>query len=717
MKLSAMLCTAAAVLMLGAGLARAAESDVAALVNELKGEAEAAKRSPAELQAAYAKALDALLPDMANEDLKKRGDSQGDWSKICLRAGRPGAEDERACACKAMLPKLGADTPSLTRVWLIRQLQWIGKAESVAALVALLDDKDVNVHESARRAVQADPAPEAGRALLAALPKADSPAWRVAIINACAARKNAAAVPAIAKCLSDRDESVALAAAAGLGKIGGAEAAAALAAAKAGASGKLQAAILDSYLLCADQFVADGKKDAALPIYEALRAAGTPERFRIAALRGIVVVKGEAAMPALTEILTGSDAKMRGIALSFMRDTPGAGAARAMAALLPKLGVAAQADVLNELGLRGEPETKSAVLAATKSEDEGVRAAAIKALGGVGGATDIGTLAQAATADGPCRDAARTALDQLRGQGVDQAMIAALAGADAKVRPELLRSLAARRVRAAVPAMAKYAEDADAATRLEAIKGLEVLGDEKVAGLVISVIIKAQKDEDQQAAEKALGAICGRAADKDAAAATVIRAIGSAAGQAKATLLRAVGKTGTASALAAVKASLTDADAAVQDAAVRTLADWPNGSAAADLLELAKTASKTANQVLALRGYVRLITVGERPVAEKVKMCQEALAAAKRPDEKRLVLGPLADLNTLAALKLAAPLMDEQGVKEEAASAAVKIAKAMGNRLAPEVADAMEKAITVTKNDRVKKDAQDVLKKITQPKK
>jgi hypothetical protein len=98
-------------------------------------------------------------------------------------------------------------------------------------------------------------------------------------------------------------------------------------------------------------------------------------------------------------------------------------------------------------------------------------------------------------------------------------------------------------------------------------------------------------------------------------------------------------------------------------------------------------------------------------------MCQEALAAAKRPDEKRLVLGPLADLNTLAALKLAVPLMDEQGVKEEAASAAVKIAKALGNRLPPEVADAMEKAITVTKNDRVKKDAQDVLKKVAPAKK
>jgi HEAT repeat protein len=717
MKLATLLCTAAAVLLVSAGLVRAAETDAGAILKELKGDAEPVKRSAAALDAAYAQALAALLPDMGSDDLGKRGNSQGDWSKISLRASRPGAEDERAAACKAMLPSLGADTPQTTRVWLIRQLQLISKAESVAALVALLNDKDALVRESARRAVQVNPAPAAGQALLAALPTADTPAWRVAIINAVAARKDPAAAPAIARYLSDNDESIQLAAAAGLGKIGGAAAAAALGAAKGKATGKLLPVVLDAYLLCADQFVAADKKDAALPIYEALYAANNPDRFRIAALRGLVLVKGEGAVPLLTDILTGSDARMRGIALSFMREVPGPGGTKAMAALLPKLGPAAQVDVLNELGSRGDPSTKSAVLAAAKSDDAGVRSAAFKALGGVGGAADIAMLAQVAAVEGPERDAARFALDHLRGAPVDQAMVSGLATADAKTRPEIIRSLAARRTATATPAVARYVDDADAATRLEAIKALETLGDDKVAGLVIGAIVKAKQDDERQAAEKTLGAIGGRAPDKEAAADTIVRSTATATGQAKASLLRALGKIGGAKALAAIKANLKDADAAVQDAAFRTLADWPDGAAAADLLELAKTETKPANQVLALRGYVRLITVGDRPAAEKVTMCQEALAAAKRPDEKRLVLGPLADLKTLAALKLAAPLMDEQGVKEEAASAAVKIAKAMGNRLAPEVADAMEKAITVTKNDRVKKDAQDVLKKITQPKK
>jgi len=717
MKLLTTLCLAAAVLLVGTGLARAAEPDVAALMREFKGEADPVKRSAEELADAYAKVLAALLPDMSADDIGKRGGAQGEWSRICLRAGRPGAEDDRAAACQAMVAKLGADTPTAARVWLIRQLQWIGKAESVAALVTLLDDKDELVRESARRAVQDDPAPAAGQALVAALGKAAAPAWRIAVINACAARKDPAAVPGIVRALSAGDEAVACAAADGLGKIGGAEAAAALAAAKARAQGKLQSHVLNSYLLCADQFVKADKKDAALPIYQACYAAGIPDRIRMAALRGLVMVKGEAAVPLLSVVIAGADAKMRAIALSFLTEMPGPGAAKAMAGMLPKLAPAAQADVLNELGNRGDAATRNTVLEYTKAADEAVRIAALKALGGVGGAADVQALAATAAGQGQEREAARYALDHLRGQAVDQAMVTALDSAEAKVRPELLRAIAARRAPTAVTTLAKYAKDADDATRMEALKGIEAIGDEKVDDLLIDIVAKTEKGEDRGAAERALSAITSRSSAKDAIGDAVTQALAGAGGQAKAALLRCLGKVGGTKAIEPVRAGLKDADAAVQDAALRTLADWPDGAAAADLLAIAQNDAKQTNQVLALRGYVRLITVGNRPVPEKVKMCQEAMAAAKRPDEKRLVLGPLSECRTLDAFKLAAPLLDQDGVKEEAAATTVRIARDLPGALPPEVKEAMTKVLEVSKNNNVRNDAQNVIKKIDAQKK
>jgi hypothetical protein len=93
-------------------------------------------------------------------------------------------------------------------------------------------------------------------------------------------------------------------------------------------------------------------------------------------------------------------------------------------------------------------------------------------------------------------------------------------------------------------------------------------------------------------------------------------------------------------------------------------------------------------------------------------MCQEALAAAKRPDEKKLVLGPLGDIPGLEALRVVLPMLDEQPLRGEAANAAVKIAKATPGAMPPEVKDAMEKILAFTKDKRLTKDAEDVMKRV-----
>ncbi len=48
----------------------------------------------------------------------------------------------------------------------------------------------------------------------------------------------------------------------------------------------MQLVVLDSYLKCADQMVADGKKVEALAIYKALGEPEMPKPIRAAALTG-----------------------------------------------------------------------------------------------------------------------------------------------------------------------------------------------------------------------------------------------------------------------------------------------------------------------------------------------------------------------------------------------------------------------------------------------
>jgi HEAT repeat protein len=664
------------------------------------------------------KNLDTLVPQAASDDLAARTAAQKSIEMLAMNAARPGAEAERAEVAKALAGRLGPATPQLARVWLLRQLQLMGRAEAVPAVAALLDDKDALVRESARRALQYNPSEEAAAALRAALDKAADTPWRVALINACSQRRDAAALPAILKALGDKDESVALAAIDGIGVLGGADAAKALAQARKTLPAKLLPYATDAYLKCADRMAKEGKKEEAVALYQAIYTPSEPRAIQIAALRGLIVAGGPKAVPMVAEILAGKDAQLQGIALSFVQEIPGPEGTAAIVGLIAKAAPAGQAALVAQLDSRGDPAAKPAVLEAARSKDDAVRTAALAALGALGGAPEVALLAQAAaTAPAAEAAAARASLARLHGQDVNQTMIAGLSGSslsqgDAKVRCELLRALADRKADEAAPAVIKAAGDADPAVRLEAVKALDVLGDEKALALVISILVKAQADDERQAAEKTILSICSRAAGKDACLQAITGALAGAQMPARGALIRSLSKIGGQKAIAPVRAALADSDAAVKESAVRALADWPDIGAAADLLAIAKTDPKTTNQVLALRGYLRLAGLPDRPAAEKIRMCQEALTVIKRPDEKKLVLGVLADVNSPEALLMVVPMLSEGAVKNEAASAAVKIAKGLGNKLPPETGPAMQEVLKITKDKRVIKDAEDILKKI-----
>src|SRR5882672_7888151 len=88
----------------------------------------------------FAKKLEEVLPDLASVDAGVKGRAGCALEKMCLSAGRPGAEDERPAAARALAAKLGPGVPAEARVRLVRQLQFIGRDESVPALAELLKE-------------------------------------------------------------------------------------------------------------------------------------------------------------------------------------------------------------------------------------------------------------------------------------------------------------------------------------------------------------------------------------------------------------------------------------------------------------------------------------------------------------------------------------------------------------------------------------------------
>lgn len=680
------------------------EADITGWKTEFQN---APKADMAGAKIAYAGLLEKLLPGMADANYDTRARSQDAWEKISLNSARPGAEAERAGAVQAMLAKIGPGTPQLAREWLLKQLEHIGRADAVPALGALINDADMVIRNRALRGLAANPSPEAENVLLNALKNATTPETRIAFINPLAYRHSEAAVAPISGLLT-AEEPVALAAADALGNIGGTAAARALGAARAAASPKLRTALLNNSVKAAESLVAAKKDAGAAAIYQEIWDSQEAPRFRVAALRGLAMTRGVEALPMLLQAAGGTDGFLALTAGRLLVDLPGAEAGKSLARQLPGLQPAVQVSVIQALTERRDLASRPAVLALTKSTDENVKLAALRALGTLGDASDTTMLAQLAVTDKTAvGEAARSSLDHLPGEAANVAMVKLFLNSTPEVRGELARSLAARRASSAATSMLASAETGNAGERLEAIKALGVLGDEKVVPNLVRLLVKSPNDGHRDAARDALKDILdNRTQDKTTAGNALIAGLNGADPASKRALFMLMKSTGGDQTLAALQAASKDANPDVQDAAIRTLAQWPEGGAVPILNNLAATTPSLAYHTLALGGVVRLSAQPAFSTDDRVKMLQNVLTIAKRPDEKRAALNALAKVIDPDALAAVRPLLDSPDLREEAALAAVSIGKSMGG---DDVKAVMQKVIETSKNADTVKAATDVL--------
>ena len=197
-------------------------------------------------------------------------------------AARSQLESQLTAALQSGLPRAAQD-------FLCRQLMQVGTAASVPALATLLADKDLS--HMARFALERIPGPEAGQALRDALPKV-APELQAGILSTLGARGDAADVGLFASLLGDKHSSVAQAAAVGLGHIGSAAAADALAAAKP-SDPATKATATDASFACAERLLAAGKKADALAVYKRFAGSDQPKHVRLAATRGMLACAGK----------------------------------------------------------------------------------------------------------------------------------------------------------------------------------------------------------------------------------------------------------------------------------------------------------------------------------------------------------------------------------------------------------------------------------------
>lgn len=680
---------------------RAQDNETDTLLKEFKGESTTVARTSNELATAYQQVLDTLLPEMSSADAGKQGAAIENWQRISIHAARPGAAAARSAVVHATASKLTPDVPSTTRLYLFKVLERIGRAEAVPVLTIALRDSDPVMREAARRALQNNPAPEATAVLRAALERAiESPAvvtpvqqaeedWTIGLINALGYRRDTASIPMLAK-FRGSGPRTASAAIAALGKIGGSEAIRVLPtfitnpdrapseqtpSAPSTQSNEVTHAILQA----ADGMARNGtsnERAEANGIFAYFYRPQYPQAIRAAALRGLVITRGNDATPLLFEAMTGPNVQMQNIAASFVADIPGSAATQAFAALLPRLPDTSKVTLLGQLAARGDVAAHVAVLEQVKNQSPEVRIAALRALGSVGGPTDGVLLARlASTTRGRERDAARESVARLRGTTVNTVLLQALQASNtpAALRTEVIRGLASRRATAATSVLLQTMRSKDAPVQHEAIAALGVLGDEHIAPLLVNLLVTTASGTTRESAAQALANIYDRRRGKGATSAAVLSALRNASVASRIQLVGLLRHVGDEAALQATRTALKNSSSEVRDAAVRSLAEWPDSAPLQDLLAIARSDRDITHRVLALRGYVHLSGNGEKPSAERVQLLQAALGAAGRTEDKKLVLGALGNVPDVASLQVVEPFLTGE-TNEEAAAAIVKIA-------------------------------------------
>ncbi|MBI5397416.1 MAG: hypothetical protein HZA91_19130, partial [Verrucomicrobia bacterium] len=507
-----------------------------------------------------------------------------------------------------------------------RMLREIGSDACVAPAAALLTDEKLS--HMARFALQGNPSPKVDAAFRDALPKVKG-ALVIGVMDSIGRRGDAKAVPALAKLAAGSGADTARAALLALGQIGNADARAALA--KLQPAEPLRATWADAYLKCADRAVAAKKTADALAIYRKIYDGNYATASRVAALTGLAM-NDPATAAELLKLVQGSDPKFQQAAAHLLSRVPRAAATQTFAAALPSLPPAAQAVVVTSLGVRADAAAGPAVAKLADSSDADVKLAALTALASLGDASNVPALVRAAVAGGPAGDAAKATLGSLHDAKVNAALLAILKGNETPCRVLALESLTARSATSQVAAILDAARDADADVRKAAFKSLRSLaGPNELKPLL--AMLAAAKPAEQDPILDALSSAVSRATDKQAAASVIVAGLSSES--AKPQLFAVLAKLGGDKALETVRADLKSGDLDTRKAAIRALGSWSDAAPMEALLGVATGDSDTACRILALRGYIQLIGQADKAV-DPVKLYQNALKAASRPEEKTL---------------------------------------------------------------------------------
>ncbi|MDR2706207.1 MAG: HEAT repeat domain-containing protein [Planctomycetaceae bacterium] len=587
-----------------------------------------------------------------------------------------------------------------------------GSETSVAPLAAVLLDEKLS--HPARIGLQQIPGSAATTALCTVASQAKGTIL-IGIISSLGDRRDPAAVTVLTQLLAEPDNRIIQASAIALGKIGNSEALQALQKRFAEVEPVQKVLLVDGIFACAEHLKAIGDTKGAATVYAAVRVQKElPISSRCGAIRGEILSRGIDSVSVLnSEMSDPADAEFLA-ALEAGRDLTVTELTPVFLEILPKLNSERQILLLDLLDCRGDPQAGEAVLNKAKNEQNiAVRNAAFRALAGHPSDEVITYLLEQATDERNTEffDSIIDALTRMSAEGLETKIIERLKTTKGKACIPLVKICSQRKIADSVPVLLPLLTDQEYDVRVVVLQALGNTVSGENIEVLIERLLKPRSKIEFDTVIGSLHVVCNRTVDCDAVAEKLAAIYDTAPLETKTVLLDLYGALGGQTAIAAVQKAVADPTEAIQDAATRVLGNWHDPDAAPVILGILQNPAVQKFHNRSLRGYIRIIRQMDTSNQHRFNMCLEALKFVQRNEEKLLLIDALGRIPIPQSLEKLQEFLEIPELAEPASRSAIAVGKAIITQQREKVIAVMQKVLTVTKNDEIRRQANEILEK------
>lgn len=582
-------------------------------------------------------------------------------------------ESLRSMISGAYIEALENATDAEGRAFFVLQLQRVGKDEAVPVLKKYLEGE---LCGPAARAMVSINTPSAKQALLEGLSSA-SGECRYSLIEALGDVRNLAAVNVLTGMFNSDDmktQKLVLYALATIGdpSSGG------LLAEKAGQAGYMldETNATASFLLWMNRMNEAGNVKAVEKLSrDLLKKLDRQEQVhtKTAALKLLVEAEKEKASKELMKAAIDANPEFRAAALGFISGLNDPAIVPQVIKSLSKTAPAVKADLIAFLGENGNAGVYDVVAGEMNADDITVKVAALKASAKLNEEKALPVLLEKLkTADKPEGEAIMESLLTMKSAQVTEMVAQALSTMSSPLGKTILIQILGERKASdysrTVVSLVSDANDSVRAAAFTALPQVAAAGDKET---LYTILQSTKNDQETALVQKAIINAVG--ADPQNTS-VILGQIEKAAPGKKHLYFGILSSFGSAEALKAVVAGFHSGDKNGKKAAITALGEWRNGTAARELLQLAKMSTGSPDFNALLQAFFRQINMSELTGENKYLLLREAMPIAKTLQQKRNILTQVGKSKTLPALMYLGGFLDDQDLKGIAANGVLAIA-------------------------------------------